>query len=114
MVDNFVKGMVEWGDKRVHRRMPVVRPVQLQHSAGPQPGLLMDLSASGAGVKVEDPPAPGTKVNLAIELEDLGRLDALSMVVRVGPVVGLQFIGLSPEEYLLLRTFLVRQAPRVS
>jgi hypothetical protein len=114
MADDKPTGQFMWNDRRTHRRTPIVKLVQLQHPGGPQLAETVDLSPGGMGVRVTDPPPSGSQVNIALELEDGGRVDALAMTVRVGPVVGLKFIGLSPEEYLNLNIFLTRHHQRKS
>jgi hypothetical protein len=107
-------GSIEWNDRRTHRRTPIADLIQLQHPAGPQLAEMIDLSSAGVGVIVDDPPANGTQVNVALDLGELGRLDALAVTVRNGPVVGLRFVGLSAKEYLRLSMFLSRHRPHSS
>jgi len=96
-------------ERRVNVRVPLVQVVQLQHPAGPQLASARDLSMSGIGVLVDEPPSRGTLVNVALDLGPEGRLDVLSVVVRVGPTVGLRFTDLTPSESLTLQHFLARR-----
>ena len=100
-----------WREHRSFARAPLHMAVQLQHAAGPQLGRIRDLSLGGLGAEVEDPPPPGSHVNVALELGELGRLDLVSVVKRIDDVVGLQFDGLSGDELTALRMFLGRQQP---
>ena len=104
----------DWTDRRVYARLPVVQVVQLQHPTGPQLASSKDLSLGGIGVVVEEPLPLGALVNVAFDLGTEGRLDVMSVVMRVGPTVGLRFGGLTPLEGLALQAFLAQSQSRPS
>ncbi len=93
-------------EQRAHPRVSLRHTVQLQHPGGPQLAELVDLSLGGSAVSVSDPPPEGIPVNVAIEFEGLGRLDIPAYVLRTGPVVGLRFARLSPNDLHALHTLI--------
>jgi hypothetical protein len=101
-----------WSEQRAYPRASVDVPVQLQHPAGPQLARMRDLSLGGMGALVEEPPGLGSMINVALELGDLGRIDAMAVVVRVADIVGLRFAGLSAEELFALQSYLNRKPAR--
>jgi len=101
-------------EQRAYPRASVDVAAQLQHPGGPQLARVRDLSLGGLGALVEDPPGIGSLVNVALEMDGLGRIDAIAIVVRVADTVGLRFAGLSAEELFALQTYLShRPGPRL-
>jgi transposase len=83
-----------WKDRRTYPRRHVVLEGRLRGGGGEQDCVLLDLSASGAMVRLSDP-APST-AHVAVSTEHFGEL-AGRVVWQMHNVVGLRFAD-RPQE----------------
>ncbi|HEY1720020.1 MAG TPA: PilZ domain-containing protein [Magnetospirillaceae bacterium] len=98
-------------DKRAHGRIREPAVAVIKRSQGPNDSAaLHDISAGGALIECDNPPAPGTQI--VIELPGLGR-DVTAAVRGVnGTRAHLSFVELPPEQLVELLKYIERRFQR--